>query len=601
VSRLRSAVALALLVAGFAILAIGILAGPPRINIRWSPETTTQSRSSAERSLELTGGRPEGGRTWSYDVRDSSRAHIERIVRHPAVEDTAAIARDLMTLRPDAPPVQAWLQSRFERPPVHWIAAFWWIGGPALCVLGLVVASPTLSALTSTGDWRVGAVIVLAAGLRVSLIVSGGQYYWPDERQYREAQHLVATIAAGDPAWIREFLTAPSAVVLKLTALAPATVERLIGENPRVPALFFGCCSLVVIWLSAAIARRLDATSDEAFLAALFAGGSTTLFYMSRHLLSYDLALMCGLCGMFTGVKRPGTAGTSVLTGMWSVAAFLAYAGAWTLAGAVCAIHLADARTLRDVARRAAVVLLGIAAVFAGFAIVYHAAGLSWLQRMVEFAGTVRQGEFDEGWRLPIEYLWHTEHLLLAVWLAAIAWCIVHPRWAVTTRAARAGLVGVGCIYAALALTSTVLHQFVVYGRLSRPLVPFLCLVTAAALGPVLVRVPRTRITMLVAVTAFIAVQAGFNFQIPLRQQFPAEFIADIERHYAEPRLFVNAKHLYPGPEPIAIPAGFREVASAGHPLAFRPYQYEGYAEGERRGLRLSDLRMRAYVGSTVP
>ena len=584
-----------------AILAIGVITGPPRINIRWTPETTTPSRSAAEQSLQLTGARLEGGRTWSYDVRDPSRAHIERIVRDPAVEDTAGIARELMTLTPEGPPLRAWLQIHFEQPPVSWLAASWRIAGPALCVLGLVLAWPTVKAVGNTADWRVGAVVVLAAALRASLIFSGGQYYWPDERQYREAQQVVARIAAGDPAWASELLKAPSAVALKLIAFAPATIERLTGDDPRVPGLVFGGCSLVVIWLIAAIARRLDATRDEAFLATVFAGGSTALFYMSRHLLSYDLALMCGLFGMFTGVKREGTRVSSLLTGMWAVAAFLAYAGAWTLAGAVCAIHLADARTMREAVRRALLVLVGIGAMCAGFAMVYRVAGLSWLQQMVEFAGTVRQGEFDEGWRLPIEYLWHAEHLLLIVWLAALVWCVAHPRWAVKTRAARAGLVGATCIYGALAITSTALHQFVVYGRLSRPLVPFLCLATVAVIGSTLARAPRLRIATLVATTLLVAVQAGINFQIPLWQRFPAEFIADIERRYPEPWLFVNAKHLYPGPEQIAIPTGYREVASAAHPLEFRPYQYEGYAEGERRGLRLSDLRMRAYVGPPSP
>src|SRR5262249_44755554 len=87
--------------------------------------------------------------------------------------------------------------------------------------------------------------------------------------------------------------------------------------------------------------------------------------------------------------------------------------------------------------------------------------------------------------------------------------------------------------------------------------------------------------------------------RVPLRLEFPVEFIAGVEHRYPDSRLlFVNAKHLYPGPEPIAIPPGSREVASAPHPLEFLPYQYEGYAEGERRGLRASDLRMRAWLGT---
>ena len=46
------------------------------------------------------------------------------------------------------------------------------------------------------------------------------------------------------------------------------------------------------------------------------------------------------------------------------------------------------------------------------------------------------------------------------------------------------------------------------------------------------------------------------------------------------------------------VPDGYREVASAPHPLEFLPYQYEGYADSERRLLRSSDIRMRAFVPS---
>jgi len=78
---------MALLLAGVAVVAAGWMAAPPRISIRWTPETSVPSRVAAEQSLQLTGVRPEGGRTWGYDLRDPSRAHLERIIHHPAVED----------------------------------------------------------------------------------------------------------------------------------------------------------------------------------------------------------------------------------------------------------------------------------------------------------------------------------------------------------------------------------------------------------------------------------------------------------------------------------------------------------------------------------
>jgi hypothetical protein len=94
-----------------------------------------------------------------------------------------------------------------------------------------------------------------------------------------------------------------------------------------------------------------------------------------------------------------------------------------------------------------------------------------------------------------------------------------------------------------------------------------------------------------------MTVQAIVSFRIPVQQEFPAEFIARSERQFPEPRLFLNARHLYPAPDPVSIPPGYREVSSAAHPLRFAPYQYEGFTPAERRLLRTADIRMRVFVG----
>jgi hypothetical protein len=318
---------------------------------------------------------------------------------------------------------------------------------------------------------------------------------------------------------------------------------------------------------------------------------------MSRHLTGYDLALMFGLLAVFVGVRRPGSPSASVLTGVWSVAAFLAYAGAWPLAGAACAIHLADGVDGRDALRRGAFALAGVAIVAAAMMLTYRALGISWIEQLGAFAGLITQGDFSEGWALPFVYLWSAEHGLLIGWLAATAWCLWRFRKAVQTRLTRAGLVGAFSMYGALAVSSTVLHRFVVYGRLSRPLVPFLCLIGAGVLGTLLDLAPRARRQLVLAVLVLaVSVQAAFNFRLPLRMIYPTEFIARVERDYPAPRLFVNARHLNPGPEHVVIPPGYHEVAAAANPLEFVPYQYEGYDKGDRWVLQHNDLTMRAFV-----
>jgi hypothetical protein len=595
VARLRFFAAFALFLIGLLVLGSGWrLPGPPRINVRWTAPMTADARAAAERELRLTEPVHLSDRTWSYVLRDTSRDHVGQILDHPSVEDRHYIGAG-RTLEPDAPPLPAWFMARYGRPPVSWLAASWWIAGPLLCALGLLAGRPQLLAWGRTADLRLAGILVVSAVVRIVLILQGGQFYWPDEKRYRGAHVLLSALRGDRAAW-HEVLAEPTALLLKIVGLLPAWVEELTGDNPHVPALFFGTCSLVCIWLTAAIARRLGATRDESFLAASLAAGSTALLYMSRHLTGYDLALMCGLFAVFAGVRRPGSRLGSVLTGLWAVAAFLAYAGAWPLAAAACAIHVTDAPNRRDAVRRAVLAGAGMALAAGVMMLGYAAAGSSWLQQLRAFAGLITQGEFSEGWSLPFAYLWSAEHLLLIGWLVAAAWCVWRLRWALQARLTRAGLVGALCVYASLAVSSTLLHRFVVYGRLVRPLVPFLCLLTAGVLGLLVSRAGARRSVIVALAVVAVTAQAAVNFIAPLRIVYPAEFIARIEREQPAPHIFVNARHLYPGPEAVAIPPGSREIASAPHPLAFRPYQYEGYTRAERQALQVLDLRMRAFI-----
>ena len=84
-----------------------------------------------------------------------------------------------------------------------------------------------------------------------------------------------------------------------------------------------------------------------------------------------------------------------------------------------------------------------------------------WLRA---FAGTIKQGDFSEGWRLPFVYLWHAEHALLIALTVTLGTCLWRFREAIHTRLTRAGLVGAVCVYSSLAISSTILHRFVVRG-----------------------------------------------------------------------------------------------------------------------------------------
>jgi hypothetical protein len=214
------------------------------------------------------------------------------------------------------------------------------------------------------------------------------------------------------------------------------------------------------------------------------------------------------------------------------------------------------------------------------------------------FTTTINQGTFAEGWRVPLAYLWHAEHGLLLVWIASVIVCFVSWQRSFHLPAVRVGLVGLLFVYGTLAVSSTVFEAFVVYGRLARQLVPFLCLVTAAMLVRVSVREPM-RQAFLWTVSTLIVIQAGFNARPVFAQQFPAGFVSRGERvagiQGASRAVLLYAEHLYP-PKKREVPARMLEVFAAPHPLQFLPYQYEGYTPKERQLLRSTDIRMRVLI-----
>jgi hypothetical protein len=233
---------------------------------------------------------------------------------------------------------------------------------------------------------------------------------------------------------------------------------------------------------------------------------------------------------------------------------------------------------------------------------------------MRRLAGTVTDGYAPEGFSLPWAYLWNAEHGLLLAWIAAALFVSLgRTEWNSRRRqTAVMWVIAAAFIYLGLGFTSAVLHMFVVMGRQSRQLVPFLCLAAAAAAVELLER-RRWSSWVVAACAAALVVQAGWNFRQPLQQRFPRDVIAEITSKYGPvdfetsidgPPLshdhvesqwvLLNAQHLYHprAPRP-PLPASVVEVMRFPHPLQFLPYQYEGFEPMERQILRSNDIAMR--------
>lgn len=598
---------------------------PPRVHVRWSEAVSETRRIQVEQELGLTSGERQQGRTWSYVLRSVSTATLGRLVRHPLVEDTHDIDRATATLSVDVSGQPAWVQYLAQSSAVQ--AAVPHLPSIAL-MLGLIGvagawpiwrglaagiwwhASRRLSTATGAMRMRTGQlrhairrvtviqlslIVLVSMVLRIVLVVAGGQFYWGDEGRYEVARDIARTLSHG------EFLYAFSRMgqhpLFGVIGAVPAAVEQMTREDPRIPSLFFAAFSVLNVGLLASIARRSGATEGESVIAGGLLALCASMFYYARHLLPYDVAMTFGLLAVLVGIGR-GIRAASVLCGALAACAFLTYTGYWTLGGAAMVVHLFEADSRRDAVRRAVFSGVGLAATIGAVTAGSLAVGENLLRALTEFSHQVDQGDFSEGWRLPWEYLWHAEHVLLVIWLVALAWALAKVRSAALPRTARIGLVGLVFVYGSLVMTSVVTHMFVVYGRLARQLVPFFCLVTAAALCSAARSMsPRPRALLTPVAAVVLVAQAAFNFATPLRQSFPTEFLREAHR---DPRIpvdadliAINARRLYPGPEPVTLPPRYTVFSHTPHPLQYLPYQYEGFTPAQRAALRSADIEMK--------
>jgi hypothetical protein len=441
-------------------------------------------------------------------------------------------------------------------------------------------------------------ILLVSLVLRVSLVLSGGQDYWPDEGTGNPHAILSALIHHDfHEVFVR--LDRPARPLFEMISLVPAAIEFGTRPDPRVYALMVAMCSVLNIWLMAPIARRLGAGDVESLLAAGCLALSSAFFYWARHAQPYDLGMTFALLALYVGLGAERRRRRLYLCGVLGGCSFLTYAGYWTTVAAVTLISATQqSRRWPEVSRDVALSALGLATVL-GLAVGLNAALQGhFLERLISFSRTINQGTFEEGWSLPFEYLWHAEHLLLWVWMACVVSWLWEPRAIVASPPLRAGFIGLVVIYAALVTCSVILHKFVVYGRLARQLVPFFCLVTAHTFQRLRMSPhPSVRRWGAPVIVAMI-VQAALNFREPLRQSFPNEFIARNQPDEAvtaryRSLMWINAAHMYPGPDPVDLPNHYVTLAAARHPLQFLPYQYEGYTPRQRQVLRSADIRMR--------
>lgn len=458
------------------------------------------------------------------------------------------------------------------------------------------------------------ALLLLSLGLRLILVLQGGQYFLGDEARHERGQQLYLALRDGRWADARHILAQPEHAAFTWTVAVLSPVQQALaatagrgdwrdaGNRYASAGFAAGLLALfpvAIVWLVHRFARAAGAPEPEALWAAGLAALSNTLFYFSRHLLPYDAALAAWLAALVL-LHRDGLR-VLILSGLLAGLAFHLYNGYWFLVPAT-GMWLLVRQWRQAAGWQRVVVWVSGAGLGLGLPLLVGTAagGTAYWQTMRAFGGTAVQGVFAEGWSLPAAYLWHSEQGLGLLVLAAVAGALLldHPPSRVVQTLAVATM-----IYGLLCLLSVGLEKFVVYGRTVRPLVPLLCVAGGWAFAQWQQRLPRLRLVLPAAAAALGLTGMAQNFSL----SFPREIELQVLGRIGQPKhalsftgslyrgldlpvtrpdfALVDAQLLYPLRDFIGPPAG-EVLFSTAHPLTHAPYQYEGHTPRERRLLR---------------
>lgn len=470
-------------------------------------------------------------------------------------------------------------------------------------------------------------LLLVSLFLRWILILRGGSLFFPDESSNLQFWGVFRRLIESGPitaldSFLSIFSHTGFFFVISIPAVVQYTIVRLSGlpgdipsmrETIWMPIMFLSIASMACIGLSYAIARRTGASKLEALLAALLIASSASMFYYSRHLLPYDSSMALALLALWIGLGSKSSPRELFAFSLAIGLSFMTYYGSWALVIIVMLISIWRARgSWQAMLVRGTAGLLGIIAFPTLMTIISILRGSTpFVLGMMRFSGTIKQGDPSEGWTMIWEYLWHAEHGLVLVWgIGLVALVSLSGRLTYLTKVRGwLWLMAAMLIYVLLVFTSNGLGVFVVYGRLARQLVPFLCLMAATGIyqGFKLYN-HRSRVLGL-AITLLIVIQAMFNFIQPMSQQWPRDIaqkatlaFGQIQRDVSilGPRhsnsfsryVILNIDYLYPVVGKKDPPIGCI-LFTVPHPFEYLPYQYEGFDAKARKILRITNISVR--------
>ncbi len=451
-------------------------------------------------------------------------------------------------------------------------------------------------------------LLVVSYALRLVLSLRGGQGFWPDESRYYSVMEAVNS--GNFRTVLNTVASTADHLGFKALSVIPAYLQISFNGGYAVATTFFSLfstASIGWIWL---IARRTGAGQGEALGAALTFACSNAMFYWSRHLIPYDVALFWGLACLYFAVGPKISLGNSLLAGLFGLLTFVTYNGYWTWVALVLSGHVVFVLpNWRAALLRGGGGLLSLVGGFCLLVVLAATLKANLLDSYTQFAGTITQGDFSEGHRVIWEYLWSAESVGLFVWVLAV-FGLIAAQFSGHNPARRGWLWlgGVVGIVAVLVVGSNLLETFVVYGRLVRQVIPFFALLVGYMILGFRPDMGRFRVVR-IGLVLLLLFSAAWNFSKPLAQEFPNEFhrraTFEIERLRANALVdgktpiapdrfrFVNVGFIWPTPTTMPEYGKIRELCVGQHPLVYSPFFYEGLKRDQRERFLGADIRMR--------
>ena len=489
-----------------------------------------------------------------------------------------------------------------------------------------IIESPTLQIKTDEMKSIVGPqingnykrsmqyLLLISVILRWWLVIKGGLYFLPDELRYEYSRSAVKLLFQGNSyEAFRLILERPDHIGFKMFGMIPSFFEYLVGfDYPIIAGLLFSLFSVLNIYLIYRLAIRNQSDQKEAFIAAFIALSVSTLFYFSRHLQPYDLALSFGLLSLYVGIKKKPNYLDTITCSLLGFMAFITYNGYWAFVGYSIIVHiLHKSHSVYDVGKRALISIITFVILILSLIAIGNIYRFNILDMYKSFSLTVTQGLFSEGWWLPFEYLWHSEKLIFLLLVGLFIYSVLAID-KIELKRIYIWIGGILFIYLCLFIPSIVFHRFVVYGRTTRQIIPFLILVGAFSLRKIEKHEEWGR-KMLALFIFMIISQAGYNFYQSFILVYPIQFYQSAKSQYPDFQLShasmdykypsicrsnnylsVNIKYIYPYPEiPPEISSDL--LYSASHPLNFSPYLYEGFSPSQRKSFRSAEPKMEIY------